>query len=183
MKRHNLAFLDIETTGLDPEKHEIIEIGVVVVRQALNPDGSPSLEVIDELEYKVKPERIQDADPRALRVNGYNPSDWVFAYTLEEAMKALSEKTKDAIFVAHNVTFDYSFIERAFRTTGVENKMHYHKMDTISIAFALLHKKDDIERFSLQKLTQYFGVENKKSHTALSDARATYEVYKKLMSL
>ena len=33
MKIHNLAFIDTETTGTNPEKHEIIELAVVIVRQ------------------------------------------------------------------------------------------------------------------------------------------------------
>ena len=181
MKRHNLAFVDIETTGFDPDKHEIIEIGLVLVKQ-LGGEGK-EFEVIDEIEYKVKPERISDADPQALRVNGYDPSQWVFAMSLEEAMKAFAEKTKDAIFVAHNVAFDLSFIDHAFKTTGVENKMFYPKLDTISMAFAKLHTNPKVEKFRLQKLCEHFGIQNEKAHTALADARATFEVYEKLMNL
>ncbi|MEK9183615.1 MAG: exonuclease domain-containing protein [Patescibacteria group bacterium] len=33
MKKHNLAFTDLETTGLDAHKHEIIEIGCIVAKQ------------------------------------------------------------------------------------------------------------------------------------------------------
>ena len=191
MKRHNLAFIDIETTGLNPDKHEIIEIGCVLVKQERDKEGLPqaqsrgafSFEIIEEFELKVKPERIEDAEPEALRINKYDPGAWIFAYTLEEAMKILSDKTKDSIMVAHNIAFDFSFINKAFQTTGVENKMHYHKLDTLSMAFAKLHNKDDVDRFSLASLGKYFGIENKQAHTALSDARAAFEVYKKLMGL
>jgi DNA polymerase-3 subunit epsilon len=181
MKKHNLAFVDIETTGFDPEKQEIIELGVVIAKPTS--DDATAYEIVDELDIKIKPEHIETADPQALRVNGYDPSAWIFAHTLEEAMKTFSEKTANCIFVAHNLAFDYSFIEKAFQKTGVENKLFYAKMDTISIAFAKLHKKKDIEKFRLQKLCEYFGVENNKAHTALSDARATFEVFQHLMSM
>ena len=42
MKKHNLAFIDLETTGLDPDKQEMIELGCVVARQVANPSGRGS---------------------------------------------------------------------------------------------------------------------------------------------
>ena len=61
--------------------------------------------------------------------------------------------------------------------------MHYHKLDTISIAWAKFHKDTDVIHFSLRELCERFGIKNEKAHTALSDARATFELYKKLMEL
>lgn len=180
MKKHTLAFIDTESTGLDPDEHELISIGAVLVRQDWSGE-KPAFQIAEEFELKIKPERIEDADRVSLRVNKYDPADWVFAYTLPEAMKILSEKTKDAIMVSHNVAFDYMFLEKAFRTTGVENKMHYHKLDTISIAFAKLHGRGDINQFSLRSLCEKFGIENKSAHTALSDARATFLLYRRLL--
>jgi DNA polymerase-3 subunit epsilon len=181
MRKHNLAFIDVETTGTDPEKHEIIELGVVLVKQ-LGEDGT-NFEVMGEIDLKIKPEHIETAEPQALKVNGYDEGQWIFASTLKEAMSAFAEKTRDAIFVAHNLTFDNAFIEQAFKKTGVENQMFYPKIDTISVAYAKLHKNLKVEKFRLQKLCEYFGVENSKAHTALSDARALFEVYKKLVEL
>lgn len=181
MKRHNLAFVDIETTGFDPDTHEIIEIGVVLVKQI--GDAGKKFEILEEIELKIKPERIQDADPQALKVNGYDPSQWVFANTLKEAMTIFASKTENAIFTAHNLTFDYSFIDHAFKKTEVENKMFYPKLDTISVAYAKLHNNPQVDKFRLQKLCEYFGIQNERAHTALADAKATFLVYEKLMNL
>jgi DNA polymerase-3 subunit epsilon len=181
MKRHTPAFVDIETTGFEPGKHEMIEIGLVLVKQI--GDEGKKFEILDEIELKIKPERIEDADPQALKVNGYDPSQWIFANTLKEAMTIFSSKTENAIFVAHNLTFDYSFIEHAFKITGVENKMFYPKIDTISVAYAKLHNNPQVEKFRLQKLCEYFGIKNERAHTALADAKATFLVYEKLMNL
>ncbi len=181
MKRHTLAFVDIETTGFDPDKHEIIELGVVLVKQL--GDAGKQFEVLEEIELKIKPERIEDADPQALKVNGYDPSQWIFANTLTEAMTIFAAKTDNAIFTAHNLTFDYSFIEHAFKKTGVENKMFYPKLDTISVAYAKLHDNPQVDKFRLQKLCEYFAITNERAHTALADAKATFLVYEKLMNL
>jgi len=175
MKKHNLAFIDIEYTGLDVFKHEIIEIGCVII--------TPKLKVIEKFELKIKPEHIENADPTALKINHYNKTDWKFAYTLEEAIKIFSKKVKDCIMVGQNVSFDSSFLEYAFAKTKIKNSMHYHKLDTISIAWAKLNKKKSITHFSLREMCLYFGIENKNPHSALSDAYATYELYKKLMKL
>ena len=61
--------------------------------------------------------------------------------------------------------------------------MHYHKLDTISIAWAKFHNDKDFEHFSLREMCERFGIKNEHAHTALSDARATFELYKKLMRI
>lgn len=175
MKKHNLAFIDIETTGLNLIKHEIIEIGCVLT--------TPKLEVLEEFELKIKPERIENADKVSLKVSHYDPSSWESAYSLEKAMKIFCEKVKDCIMVGQNVAFDSGFLEYAFNKINIVNNMHYHKLDTISVAWAKLHKEPDLEHFSLREMCVRFGIKNERPHTALSDARATFELYKKLMEL
>jgi DNA polymerase-3 subunit epsilon len=175
MRKHNFAFIDIETTGLNLVKHEIIEIGGVLT--------TPTLEVIEEFELKIKPEHLEEADPVALKVNHYNKKDWEMAEDLKSAITILSEKTKDCIMVGHNVAFDAGFLEYAFNKTGILNTMHYHKLDTISIAWAKFHNDPDIEHFSLHEMCTRFDIKNIRAHTALSDARATFELYKKLIEL
>lgn len=181
MRKHNLAFVDIETTGLDRRKHEIIELGLVLVKQ-LGEEGR-EFEVIGEYEYKIKPEHIETADPQSLKINGYDEGQWIFASSLADAMRDFAAKTKDAIFVAHNITFDYPFIEEAMQKVGVEDQMFYPKIDTISLAYAKLHKNLKAEKFRLQKLCEFFGVQNPKAHTALADAQTLFEVYKHLMNM
>ena len=176
--QQSLAFVDIETTGTDPEKHEIIEIAAIVTKLK---DGV--LTITDQLDLKVAPKHIETAEPQALRINGYNDADWLFAVSLEEAMKSFSDKTDGAVFVAHNLTFDYSFIDAAFKNTGVENKLYFQKLDTLSLAFGILHTNDDMSKLSLRALCERYSVENAKAHSAYADAYATYEVFKKLMNL
>jgi DNA polymerase-3 subunit epsilon len=182
MKKYRLAFVDTETTGLSPQKHEIIEIACVLAEQVDRPGRGPELKFIEEFEIKVKPLRIQDAEPEALRINGYNETDWLFAVDLKNALELLSKKAEGAIMVSHNMAFDFAFLDKAFQDTGVKNLMHYQKMDTISIAFAKLYDKAEHDKYSLRYLCEIFNIKNEKAHTALSDTKALFEVYKKLMS-
>lgn len=183
MKAHNLAFIDVETTGLNPDLHEIIDLGLVLVGQVAQEGKGPALEVLGEYEYKIIPERIFNADPESLKINGYAPEKWTDAKPLKEVMEDFAVRTKSASFVAHNIVMDVAFINRAFERAGVKNEMHYHKIDTISLAFAKLYHDPKVEKFSLRFLCEYFSIKNENAHTALSDARATFELYKKLVNL
>ena len=183
MKTHHLAFIDTETTGLDPNKHEIIELAVVLCKQIDRPGKGPKIEIIAEKEWKIKMEHPEVAEEQALRVNGYNEVDWMFAVPIESALKEFVKMTEGATFVSHNLTFDYAFIQNAFNKTGVDNKMHYGKLDTISIAFARLYDVPQATAFSLKALAALFKIENKKAHTALADTVTLVEIYKKLMAI
>jgi len=182
MKDSILAFIDTETTGLDPQRHEVIQIGIVLARQIPRDNGmGPTIEKIEEIDMKIKPERIEDADEEALRINGYNEAEWMFAPDLKNAMEFIAKKLEGTIQVSHNLTFDAPFLEKCFEKAGMENTMKRYKLDTISIAFARLYNRDDV-KYSLKYLCDLFQVKNDNAHTALSDARALYEVYKKMMN-
>ena len=175
MRKHDLAFIDIETTGLSVVEHEIIEIGCVITNS--------QLDIKEEFEIKIKPKRIESADHVALKVNHYNEKDWENAYELKDALKIISKKIKDCIMVGQNVAFDSSFLEYNFEKNNIKNSLHYHRLDTISIAWAKFHNDENFLHFSLRELCKYFDIINENPHSALSDARATYEIYKKLMDL
>ncbi len=183
MKTHNLAFIDCETSGLDPNRHEMIELAVVLARQVERQGKGPKLEIIAEKEWKIKMKNIENAEEQALRINGYNEADWIFAFELDAVMKEFAKLTEGATFVSHNLTFDYSFVSKAFEKTGVANKMHYGKLDTISMAVARLYDVPQAQSLSLKALCELFKVDNKKAHTALADTLALVEVYKKMMGI
>ena len=177
MKNRKLAFIDIETTGTNPIKHEIIEIGCLIAKQ--NDDGS--FVMTDEFDIKVKPEHIETAEREALRINGYHESEWVFAHTLDEALKLINEKTGgDATMIAHNLSFDHGFLWNAYSNKGIKEPF-FHKFDTLTMAMMKFKDEEDMQRLSLRALCEKFGVRNEKAHTALADIRATFEVFKHLM--
>ena len=59
MNEQKLAFIDVETTGLDITRHEIIQIGAVIVSQDGMVDDKFKFTVLEELELKVKPEELK----------------------------------------------------------------------------------------------------------------------------
>lgn len=170
-----IAVTDIETTGLDFKTHEIVEIGLLVVDQS-------SFEIVDSLDVKVRPEHIGTASESALTLNGYNEFDWKDSISLNDAMSLYSLKTANAIFCAHNVTFDWSFIMEAFRVTGVENKLDYHRLDLYTMAWLIL-RNSGLERFKLNKIASFLEIEEEPvPHRAIKGARTACEVLKRLLT-
>lgn len=171
-----IALTDLETTGLNPLNHEIIEIGCVIF------DNS-TFEIHAKLNFKVKPENIAGADPKALQVNGYNEKDWEDGMTLFQALNFYSQATEKCTFMAHNAMFDWSFIDVAFTKEGISHQLNKHKIDTVSVAWSKIpHNK--VFGWSLKTLCSYFGIPPEPEvHRAINGAMQTYEVYKKLMQL
>jgi DNA polymerase III epsilon subunit family exonuclease len=176
MNHTKFVALDIETTGLDIRDHEVIQIGCVLFSY----NEKKGIYVVDdEIEINIKPSHIETANKTSLKINKYNDTDWVDAVSLKKGLQKLMRKVKDRVMVAHNASFDYHFLDLACKTQDVPNTLHYHILDTLSMAYATLHHTD-AKQLSLRYLCDYFKIENKKAHTALSDARATYELFVKL---
>ena len=185
MKNHRLAFVDLETTGLDPINHEIIEIGIVLAEQKTGENGKKELVFLSEYNIQLTPEHIENADPKGLEVNKYHLRDWSNALPQKEGLTQAAKLLEDTVFIAQNVAGDWAFLLNSGKNHDVifEGVVHYHKFDLASMAFGKLYHDPKLFKFSLRELTEYFGVTNHDAHTALSDARATFEVCKKLLAL
>lgn len=185
MKRHRLAFVDLETTGLDPFRHEIIEIGVVLAEQKGDLFNKQFLEFISAHEIQLKPEHIRTGDPKSLEVTKYYKRDWSKAVRQKEGLEQAVTLLDRTIFVAQNVAFDWAFLQKAGNEHGIdfEKAVHYHKLDLASMVFGKLYHDPKLSKFSLREMTEHFGVKNENAHTALADARATFEVCKKLLTM
>lgn len=172
-----IAITDIETSGLDPIGHEILEMGLILIKQ-------PELEVLESWSTKIKPENIETATKEALAVNGYKPEDWEKAVPLKMAMSVYRKKTKNAIFLSHNVCFDWSFIYEAFAKTELESMMDYHRLDLFSLAWAKRHKMQGVIKFNLVELCKYFNIEKEPDpHKAIHGAEKALEVLRCLEKL
>ena len=86
------------------------------------------------------------------------------------------------MFAAWNVTFDWSFVQKAFHDTRVENTMDYHHLDIPSMVWAKL-RKDGLESVSMDNVAQFLGMpEESKPHRAINGAMTAYEILKKLLT-
>ena len=167
---------DLETTGLDASRHEILEIGGIL----FDKDTCTILDVID---IKVKPERPEDGDPKAYFVNGYTKEDWKDAIGLHEAMLIVSEKAEKSLFMSYSVTFDWSFMQAAFKKTGIEDPFHYHRLDLLTLAWSKIpHSK--MGSWALKSVCSYLNIPPEpKVHRGMNGAMKSYEVYRRLAEM
>lgn len=175
MKTDKIAFVDLETTGLNPHTDEIIEIGVLVY--------DLKEKTVKEHEVKIRPLYPERMDPKALEVNGYTEKGWKDAVTLDEGLRQLEEICGGATFLAWNATFDWSFLEKAYHDTGLEIPFHYHRICVMSIAWAKV-PKEKVQGYSLKTICAYLGIAPEpKVHRALNGAKKAAQVYMRLTNV
>lgn len=172
----DLVFFDTETTGLSLLRHELIEIGYVKVK-------AKTFEFIEEGDIKIKPSRIESADPRALEVVGYNEAEWAHGKDIKSALEEFLLHTKDAVLVGHCLPFDWMFLSKALEEKGLNANFFYKGFDTFPLAWLLLKDNSKFEKYSLSELSKHFGIDQGQAHRAIDDARTTYELFKKLVDL
>lgn len=173
-RKRNILFVDLETTGLDPEVHEIVEIGCVLV------DGK-SLDIISEYSVKVKPLHPEIASPEAIKVSGYSAELWKKSKNLEFALKELAKFAPGAMIAGWKVDFDWWFLRHAFKKHRIKNDFDYHLIDVIALAYAYFRKRKRPAELGLRKVASYFDIKMADQHDALGDIQGTYKVFRKLM--
>ncbi len=167
------SFIDLEMTGLEAHKHEIVEIGLIKVSQ-------PDLEVMESWEVKVRPENLASADEEALQVNGFSEEKWKGAISLKEAMEILAPKVAGTILAGWNIATDYAFLDAAVTKTSIKLDFHKHVFDVHSFAAAKLALEWGAS--GLNNTAKHLGVEIIGHHSALPDSQACFQIYKKLIT-
>lgn len=156
--------VDLETTGLNPKKDRIIEIGVVKVENNV---------VVEEWGTFVNPGR--QLDERVVELTGIQDRQLEQAPSIDEALPRLLGLLDSPVLLGHSVIFDYSFIKKA----AVDRRIPFEKegIDTLKIARKYL---PELESRSLEYLCRHYAISHR-AHRALCDARATVELYQKLV--
>ncbi len=155
--------LDLETTGLDSNRHQILEVGAVRFRgdevietyQTLVNPGVAIPEFIQRLTH-ISPQQVKRAP--------------FFSSVASEIQDFLGA---DPI-IGHNIQFDIGFLAN----NGV--RLNNPSYDTWELASVFM---PDSRQYSLKYLTSHFQVEHNDAHRALADAMATKNVYVKLLHL
>jgi DNA polymerase-3 subunit alpha (Gram-positive type) len=160
----NYVTVDLETSGLDPKQHEILEIGILGYEpETLKPNG---------VEFSLRIKATKPCDPQALSINGLDPSVGVSIDVARAKLLAFSANGKmEATF--HNARFDLSFLDETFGHPLVNKMFDYHYGDTMPIARALI-----AGRCSLQVLKKTLSLTKTEGHTALGDCLTTLELLK-----
>lgn len=166
----NLCFLDLETTGLDPKRHEIIDVYAVQT----TPDAN---EIVAEAGSRILPRRIDAATPRALEVNGYDPEVWAAtARPWGEIWPIVRGLVEGAVLVGSNPFFDLRFLLAA--TDREEYPIIPPRLiDTIKMSRARHRGR----RHGLDAICERYGIPYEDAHTARGDVFLALEAYRAML--
>lgn len=174
-RERKLIFVDLEMTGSDPQVHEIIEIGWLVVE-------GKTFKILSSYEAKIKPEHMETADPEGLRVAGYSEEEWKKAKNLELVLRKLAKAAPNAMLVGSAVYHDWEFLERAFGRYKIMPKFNYRLLPLEAMAYAKLYNEKGLRGLGMRSsLGKFFKIEFPEEHGALVDAKLSYDLFVKLM--
>jgi len=183
-KERFLCFTDTETSGLDPERHEILEIAAIRMKQPTPESGEIVMpEEVSRMHQYVLP--TKPVDPQVAKLNGYSPEKWAEnkAVPIEVALQEYVPILNDSRMAGQNPLFDFGFIMAALKRLNWTWpwKCGYHLLDVASMAWPLvaMHKTPGVNQESLVEL---LGL-GTQTHTAISDVEQCVEVYKKLLQM
>ncbi len=160
------VLFDTETTGLDPLTGDrIIEIAALELLRDL-PTGVVFHRLVD-------PQR--DIDPDATRVHGLTRADLEGKPRFGEIVDELLAFIGGDKLVAHNATFDFSFLNAELARLGLPSVCNTRKVDTLELARSRFPGLPN----SLDALCRRFGIDlsERTSHNALLDCRLLADVY------
>ena len=177
-----LAFIDVETTGLVPGYHEMIDVGVVLT----DLEGR----VRDSLFLRIQPNHPERLSEGARRVNGFDAARWQRAHALSPAAAVDSfarfhhhaAGAHHVLMVAFNSQFDAAFLDHLFRERGTSWRTlyHYFVLDVPSMAWSLGYR--DLRN---DALAARLGVADEPrvavEHTGITGAMLNVRIYQALL--
>ncbi|MDP3149655.1 MAG: exonuclease domain-containing protein [Ignavibacteria bacterium] len=155
------SVVDVETTGLGPANNNIIEIGLVKIK---------NFKVIDRYNSFINPGR--SIPPFITQFTGITNDDVYDAPFFEELVKPLQDFLEDSVLVGHNLQFDLSFLRKEFNVCGIENYQPL-QLCTLRLARRML---PNLKSRSLGNLATHLRLKNEDAHRAYADVEVTAKI-------
>jgi DNA polymerase III epsilon subunit-like protein len=179
------TFFDIETTSLDPKRSAILEISIITDWDNGNTDTWTT-------KIKPRPVELEFASDEALKICGYNESDWSDAPTFEEVAETIAKKLRFGPIIAHNIDFDVNHLTAVFERYGYKKwsrdnsssedvktySFGYPKIDTCALSYLFL----PTERQNLDTLREHLDIPSEGAHTAGKDTKDCRQVFYHIIS-
>jgi len=156
------CIVDIETNGSKIDKHQIIEIAGLKIKNG---------KVVDSFESLVQ---CSEINKHITSITGISVKDTLDAPPLKEVLYNFKLFLGDAIFIAHDVKFDYKFISGSLQKIGLEPLLNRSLC-----SLALAERSVVSYRYALSYLNDTFKLNPDASHhRAMSDVMTTYGLFK-----
>ena len=163
--KNSYVVFDLETTGIGPRTHKIIEIGAVKVVNG---------EIVDRYSTFINPE--EPIPYEITNLTSITDADVKDYANYEKILPEFMEWCKGSILVAHNAGFDYGFVKHYGKILGLDTL--YTVMDTVAMSRVML---TEISRFTLDRVAKELGVVLLHHHRAVDDAECTAMIFIKLL--
>jgi DNA polymerase-3 subunit epsilon len=164
-----LAVIDTETTGLDLQTSVVLEFAAIIMDNGVE---------VARYGTKIKPteQELQYAHPKALEKNGYTDEAWADAPTIEQVAPEIGAFLDGCTLVGHNVSFDEQMLKAHFAAYGIEAKIPYKKIDTVTLAYEHLTPLG-LKSVSLDRIREFLGWSKEGAHTAMKDVEDTKRLF------
>jgi DNA polymerase III subunit epsilon len=159
------AIVDIETTGSYAANNGITELAIVLH------DGN---KIVERFESLVNPQAL--IPPYIQALTGIHPEMVKDAPLFSAIAGRVFDLLKDAVFVAHHVNFDYSFLKYQLESAGFE--LETKKLCTVRLSRKVF---PGLRSYSLGKLCAEMGIPIENRHRAGGDADATVLLFEKIL--
>ncbi|MCK9472311.1 3'-5' exonuclease [Sulfurimonas sp.] len=162
LKDAEFCIVDIETNGSKIEKHQIIEIAALKIK-----DGK-IIGAFDSLVH------CKEINSHISEITGIAAEDTKDAPTLKQVMYDFKNFLADSVFIAHDVKFDYKFISQSMQKMGLAPLLN-RSLCSLSLA----ERTIESYRYALSYLNEVFSLHPSATHhRAMSDVLTTYELFK-----
>ena len=184
-----ILWIDTETTGLDPARHEIIQLaGIIEINKVIK----------DSFNFRCRPTNPGTVSEEALKVIGHTLDEirqWpeprsLFKGFLQTIGPYINKHNKNDKYIVggQNVEFDYRFLEATAKLHKFDYLfayLGYHKIDTIHMAMiAKLLGRLDVPNLRLQTLAKHLNIPlDDNAHDAFADITATRQVAQQLLRI
>src|SRR3989339_660328 len=168
LKGLEVVIVDTETTGLDPQKGEIIEIAAFRIKKGEIDDVFTSLINIH-----------QALPPEIIRLTGITDDMLLDGGEKRQVLEQFNEFIKDTPLMAHNVEFDIPFLNFHL------NQQHRIFLNNQLICTLRLSRKllPNLASHRLSKLAEYFQIPTPVTHRATGDVEITYQIWQRMAEM
>lgn len=160
-----LVIFDFETTGLDFQRDQIIEIGGLLTENG---------RIVDEFSSLIKPD--QPLSETIVKITGITDAMLKDKPSIDQVLPDFLKFIEGSILVAHNAEFDMAFLKAAAERLGYQ--LDWPCFCTLKLARFVL---PELESRNLDTLAQHFGLTFEARHRSIGDCKVTSAVLQSML--
>ena len=182
MFNKDLLLIDIESTGLDPDRHEIIQLaGILLDKKTLKEKKS--------FVSFVKPKNWKNRDKESMAVNKIEYNQLQNAPSITQVLRKFNRTFPKNVVLSYYVgIMDIIFLHAAYKKAKMKYPFDYHTFNIWSLFYPYMAKKNKLKSrkqfagFGLESMLEHFKIKVKGNlHDALVDCKMEAEVLRKVV--